>query len=251
MTPYYDDGQITLYLGECGFTMLAAIDPVDCIVTDPPYGDTSLTWDRAVDGWQELSLTPQLWCFGSLRFHLATHGSMEDAGWKYGQEVIWEKQNGSGFAADRFKRVHEIAVHWYRGDWNTLHVDTPVTQLYGSAAKVNVTVRATSRVPHTGAIAPRNYESDGERLTRSVIQARSEHGRAVHPTQKPLGILRPLIQYSVPKGGLVLDPFAGSASTLLAARELGRRAEGCEINPDYCEAAIKRLAQDTLDVEAA
>lgn len=81
---------------------------------------------------------------------------------------------------------------------------------------------------------------------RSVQFVRSEHGRAVHPTQKPLGILRPLIEYSVPPGGLVLDPFAGSGSSLLAARELGRRAEGCEINPDYCQAAIGRLSQMEL-----
>jgi site-specific DNA-methyltransferase (adenine-specific) len=81
---------------------------------------------------------------------------------------------------------------------------------------------------------------------RSVLQVRSEHGRAVHPTQKPLGILSPLISYSVPPGGLVLDPFMGSGSTLLAARQLGRRAIGIEADEAYCKAAVQRLGQGEL-----
>jgi site-specific DNA-methyltransferase (adenine-specific) len=115
------------------------------------------------------------------------------------------------------------------------------------------TVRRKQRPPHTGHIEASSYTSEdgGPKLMRSVQYVRSEHGRAIHPTQKPTGILRPLIQYSCPQDGKVLDPFAGSASTLMAARETGRRAVGCEIDADYCDAAIKRLAQNTLDMEAA
>lgn len=64
----------------------------------------------------------------------------------------------------------------------------------------------------------------------------------IHPTEKPGAILAPLIEYAVPVGGLVLDLFAGSASTLLAARTLGRRAVGIEASEAYCEAAAKRLS---------
>lgn len=82
---------------------------------------------------------------------------------------------------------------------------------------------------------------------RSVITVRSCHGRAVHPTQKPLGIIAPLIQYSVPSSGLVLDPFMGSGSSLLAALELRRRAIGIEIEEKYCEIAANRLSQGVLN----
>lgn len=252
MTPevVYEDEFVRLWCGD-GVPWLYNHDGgADAVVTDPPYGDTSLDWDRTVRGWQDC-IAPSaahLWCFGSMRFHLAERDEFQQAGWRLGQEIIWEKHNGSGFHADRFKRVHEIAVHWYRGAWNDLYKEVPVT--LDATAR---TLRRKTRPTHTGHIENAAYASEdgGPKLMRSVQYVRSEHGRAVHPTQKPLGILRPLIEYSVPKGGLVLDPFAGSGSTLLAAREGGRKAEGCEINPAYCEAAIQRLSQHNLPMEAA
>ena len=83
-------------------------------------------------------------------------------------------------------------------------------------------------------------------MMRSVIPVRSCHGQAVHPTQKPLGILAPLLEYSCPPAGIVLDPFMGSGSTLRAAKDLKRRAIGIEQNPAYIEIAIKRMSQEVL-----
>jgi site-specific DNA-methyltransferase (adenine-specific) len=240
----YEDEFVTLYCGD-GREMMTPEWMPAAIVTDPPYGETSLSWDRTVSGWVNLAadMTTQLWCFGSMRFFLRHAPEFQAAGWKYGQEIVWEKHNGSGFHADRFKRVHEFAVQWYLGDWSNLHRDVPVT-----ADARKRTVRRKGRPAHTGHIdnPPYTSEDGGPRLMRSVLQVRSEHGRAIHPTQKPTGILRPLIQYSAPAGFTIFDPFAGSGSTLIAARECGRRAIGCEINPDYCEAAARRLAQQEL-----
>lgn len=72
------------------------------------------------------------------------------------------------------------------------------------------------------------------------------HSRSIHPTEKPLGILAPLIAYACPADGLVVDPFAGSGSTLDAARQSGRRAIGIEAREEYCEAAARRLSALTL-----
>ena len=64
-----------------------------------------------------------------------------------------------------------------------------------------------------------------------------------HPTQKPTSLLRRLINHTI---GIVLDPFCGSGSTLQAAKEVNRSAIGIEIEPKYCEIAVKRLRQEVL-----
>ena len=245
--PYYDRDGITIYHGDSR-ELLPIIGRVDVVVTDPPYGDTSLDWDVIATGWADLLDAPQLWCFGSLRFFLRSAGEFERARWTYAQEIVWEKHNGSGFHADRFKRVHELAVHFYRGAWGQLYRDVPTTP---DARKK--TVRRKTRPTHMGAIERSAYASEdgGPRLMRSVLQVRSCHGHAMHPTQKPLGIVDPLVRFSCPPGGLVLDPFVGSGSTLLAARDAGRRAIGIEIEERYCEIAAKRLAQEVLPFNAA
>lgn len=67
----------------------------------------------------------------------------------------------------------------------------------------------------------------------------------LHPHQKPVALMRWLIQYS-DTSGMVLDAYAGSGPVLQAAKELGRRAVGIEIEPKYCEIAVKRLRQEVL-----
>jgi len=71
----------------------------------------------------------------------------------------------------------------------------------------------------------------------------------VHPVEKPVPLLSYLIQRHCPPGGLVLDCFAGSGSTLLAARLLGRQAVGIEIDERYCAVAVERLRQGVLELE--
>jgi DNA modification methylase len=66
-------------------------------------------------------------------------------------------------------------------------------------------------------------------------------GNKLHPTQKPLSVLLPLVETFSAPGGLVLDPFAGSGSTLLAAKLLGRAYLGIELDAGYHEAACRRL----------
>lgn len=69
---------------------------------------------------------------------------------------------------------------------------------------------------------------------------------AAHPNQKPVHTLTPLLKTFAPAGGVVLDPFMGSGSTLRAAKDLGLRAVGIEIEERYCRHAAERLNQDGL-----
>lgn len=249
MEPYYDHGGVTLYLGDCR-DLLPQLDvQADCVVTDPPYGETSLSWDRWPDGWPTVvaAHTRSMWCFGSLRMFLDRRD--EFAGWKLSQDVVWEKSAGVGVATDRFRRVHEHALHWYRGSWSSVRHETP--RMRATAAQVARNGTATrvrgGKAEHLGAIGrPSTWTDDGTRLARSVIKAAWMRGKALHPTEKPLEVLRPLISYACPPGGLVLDPFAGSGSTLAAARDSGRRAVGIEISEAYCEVIARRLDQLAL-----
>jgi site-specific DNA-methyltransferase (adenine-specific) len=239
----------------------------DLIVADPPYAETSHEWDRWPDGWLDIAAahSRSMWCFGSQRMFFDHLPEYHRAGWKLSQDVIgrdgdqpvlgevtavWEKNVGSGRATDRFRRVHEHALLWYRGQWRDVHheaVRVPVQPTLSDRPLVlGTTVRKRSYSQHTGEYGESEWVDDGTRLMTSVIKAKNLRGLAHHPTEKPVGLLTPLIKYGCPPGGLVVDPFAGSGSTLDAARQSGRRAIGIEAREDYCERAAGRLSALTF-----
>lgn len=232
-TPYFDDGSVQLYLGDSREVLPMLGIAADLVLTDCPYGETDLGWDSWVDGWPALaaSVSSSLWAFGSMRMFGERWGDFAAAGWHMSQDIIgsdpdnvpvfgdvhvvWEKHNGSGLHNDRFRRVHEHALHWYRGEWRDQRRDVPTAAGVG-----HETPRMRKRPTQMGERKRATFRSEGgtPRLMRSVLQVRSMNGRAIAPTEKPVGILDPLIRYSCPPGGLVLDMFAGSGSTLDAAR---------------------------------
>jgi site-specific DNA-methyltransferase (adenine-specific) len=249
MKPYYSDELVTLYLGDMRQVLPALAVQADAVVTDPPYEETSLGWDRWPVGWPALvaNHTRSMWCFGSMRMFLDRRD--EFAGWRMSQDVVWEKNNGSGFASgDRFVRVHELALHFYRGEWGSVHHVAPRRPHYGpNRSWVSTGADQAPNSPHRRSIGARqSYEDDGTRVQRSVIYARSCKGRAIHPTEKPEQIIAPLIEYAVPPGGLVLDVFAGSCAVGLTARQLGRRAVCIEADEEHCEKAAERLSVPDL-----
>lgn len=240
--PYYTEPGITIFHGDCR-DILPTLGKVDCVITDPPYGDTSLDWDKHVKGWVDLVPSDQMWVFGSMRFWITC--GREFASWRLAQDIVWEKHNGSSFHADRFRRVHEHIVHWYRGQWSEIYHDPQMTM-----DATPRTVRRKVRPPHMGHIENGYYTSldGGPRLMRSVLRVRSAHGIAVHPTQKPTGIISPLIEYSTPSNETILDPFAGSGAMLRTAKDKGRKAIGIEIEEKSCEEAVKMLRQEVLRI---
>jgi site-specific DNA-methyltransferase (adenine-specific) len=220
--------------------------PFDMIIADPPYGDTSLAWDRIVEGWETIALscvkpTGSMWVFGSARFFMETGSRFGAAGWKYAQEIVWEKHNGSGFHADRFKRVHELAVQFYRAGAPWGGVFNAVQTTPDATAKA---IRRKRRPSHTGNIDAGHYTSEdgGPRIMRSVIFMHSMHGRAIHPTEKPSPLLEILIRTSCPPDGLVGDFFAGSGAAGEACLMAGRNYIGCEIDAEMADKADARLS---------
>jgi site-specific DNA-methyltransferase (adenine-specific) len=246
MNPYFSDQDITLYLGDAA-EILPTLGSFDAVVTDPPYGETSLDWDIYPIGWPQLvaAHTRSMWCFGSMRMFLDHFDDF--AGWRMSQDVVWNKGLGTSPATDRFRRVHEHVLHFYRGPWRDVHHDTPRIQIMGRARGGR-----TSSYPGPSTqsgYGPSSWQDTGRRLVESVLYAPKDRtGKASNPTQKPVGVLELLIAYSVPSGGVVLDPFAGSGSTAVAARHAGRRAVLIEKREQQCEAIARRLAQGVLDL---
>ncbi|MEU7874284.1 site-specific DNA-methyltransferase [Dactylosporangium sp. NPDC049140] len=251
--PYYTDETVTLYHGDC--LDLLPLLRADAIVADPPYQQTALPWDRWPTGWLSAAAecTSSLWCFLPLRqFAVPPLRGAEfaAAGWRLSQDLepdldtehdhwTWAKHNGSGFATDRFRRVHETMTHWYRGRWSAVHHDVPRV---AGQPRPNAGIAHRPRPAHTSPIGSVGYTYGPTRLARSVISARSEHRTGIHPTQKPVAVLELLIRYACPPGGVVVDPFAGSGSTGIAARAAGRRAVLIETDERSCERAAHWLA---------
>lgn len=222
--------------------VLPTLANVDLVVTDPPYGETSLEWDSRVN-WQSLAASAlkdsgSMWVFGSLRHFMES--AEEFRGWALAQDLLWEKHNGSNAFADRFRRVHEHAAQFYKSGtaWSSVFKNP----LFTNDATAR-TVRRKKRPPQWGEIGESSYESHdgGPRMMRSVMFCRSCHGFAIHPTQKPVETVLPLLEYSSQRSETVVDPFFGSGTTAVACIQTGRAFIGSESDPVIFDAAVNRV----------
>lgn len=232
----------TLYLGDC-LGVLPTLGKVDAVVTDPPYGETSLEWDKTVE-WLPRAVdvlldSGSIWVFGTLRHLMSLE--FRSCGLAMSQDVIWEKHNGTNCFTDRFRRVHEQAAQFYKvGKWNSVFKKPLFTN--DATAK---TVRRKNRPPQWGDIGGSSYESfdGGPKMMRSVMFCRSCHGYAEHPTQKPVDVIVPLIEYSTDTRGTILDPFMGSGTTGVASVRTDRKFIGVEKELKYFDVAIRRIEE--------
>lgn len=222
-TPYYSDDSVTLYHGDC--REITAWLVADVLVTDPPYG----------------------------------------RGWRQGRH--WDANHAddrhAGIEGDHDTGVRDAALAMWGsrpcmvfGD--LMLAPPPDTKLVG-------VYRKPPNAGTRGAIG--GYRRDLEAIYlvglwptglggRSSVVATGQRsqglhlqGRYEHPHAKPVDVMEALI-VACPLG-VVADPFAGSGSTLVAARNAGRRAIGVELEERYCETIARRLAQDVLPIGEA
>lgn len=217
--PYYADEHVTLYHGDCREVTdwLAA----DVLVTDPPYG---IAWPA---GRLHSERSERIGAEQSI-------AGDEDTSIRDSALGMWGARTAVVFGTWRHplptKPTHRLIWHkagrapgvsphpWYP-------VDEEIYLLGGG---------------WTGTPTPTV-------LTTSESRSQ-EPGKVGHPTPKPVGLMQRLIAKCPP--GAIADPFAGSGSTLVAARNLGRLAIGVELEERYCEIAARRLAQGVLEVLA-
>ena len=228
MTPYYEHAGITIYHGDCR-DVLPRLPMVDLLLSDPPYGVAYQTKWRSRES--------------PLRCAIANDGDMSicrDA-WPRMTDRLADDRHWYVFTSPR--RIAQAAaifvgarhiIAWDKGDMGTAG---DLESGFGEAWEA-IFYGMKGRRPLRG------------RRPRTVLRFDwSSTMDPVHPTVKPVPLLGRMIEWSTEPGEIVLDAFAGSGTTLRAAKDLGRRAIGIEIEERYCEIAARRLSQGALALD--
>jgi DNA modification methylase len=205
--PYYQDESCTIYHADCR-DILPHLGPVDLVLTDPPYG-VNYKPLRGSNG-------SKMW--GSEKVKGDDKPFEPTFLLRFPKLILW----GAHHYADALPRsggwlVFDKCPNGPRNGFIYSHCELAWTNLLSRVQKFSLEWQGADRA--------------GEDF--------------LHPTQKPLALMAWCLTFS-PYARTILDPFMGSGTTLRAAKDLGRKAIGIEIEEKYCEIAVKRLGQTVL-----
>jgi len=280
MTPFYDDGQVTIWCADVRDVPASELaESATCVVTSPPYnvglsyesdeaGD-ALAWDvywRLADAaavvmaralvpggraWVNSAVsvpeTPRADAGRAAKRRVLLARGWADAlelggGLVLVDQVSWQSVRAGGCAwgswqspaAPNLRGDHELVTVACKGGW-----ERPVPEgMEGWRDGLGDWPALCSTVWSVPTVGGR-------------MAGTSTPGHVGHPAPMPVEVARRAIRLSTWPGETVLDCFAGSGTTLVAARQLGRRAVGIERSERYCQLALDRLAQASLDFEGA
>jgi len=227
VTPYYDDGTCVIYHGDC--REINAWDIAGGVmVTDPPYGIAHRSGYSSP-------------LFGAVaeRYQSAVGDAIaNDADTTARDEVLssWLPRPAIVFGSPRapFPDGHRAVLVWDKGEASGM-------------GDLSMPWKPSWEMIFVFGVGFQGRRTGG--VLRAYVPPRVSMGRT-HPNEKPVDLLRGLIGKCPPLAEVV-DPFMGSGTTLRAAKDLGRKAIGIEIEERYCEIAAKRLAQEVLDFGGA
>lgn len=241
MEPYYQDDAVTLYHGDAVDLLRGGLElTIDAIVCDPPYatgttefgkrGSGSMVrgqkWSDAPIFADQMTTVGYVWLMRA--FLIAARDRMPDGAsaliftdWRQ-----WSHLAGAVESSDM--RVQQMVV-WDKGHMGMGN---------GFRTQHELILHAARGVP-----------TIHNRSCPNVITAKRDNND-LHPSPKPLGLMQRLIEVVAEPGATVVDPFAGSGSTLRAAKDLGRKAIGFEIDERFCEITADRLSQGCLPLES-
>lgn len=216
--PYYEQDGITIYHGDCR-DILPHLEPVDLVLTDPPYGIAHPTDYKS----------RKRGALAACRDYPMVHG--DDQPFDPSFLLALDKPTllfGANYFADKLPSASGWVV------WDKQRPDD--------------LDQATAELAWTNFVK-------GARVFRYLWNGMIRHGDESldHPTMKPSALWRWIIGLRWTPEGTILDPFMGSGTTLRAAKDLGRKAIGIEIEERYCEIAARRMSQAVLplDLESA
>jgi DNA modification methylase len=229
--PYYEDDAVTIYHGDCRDVLPKLTQRIDVVLTDPPFFmpathyQSRVKWQRS---WADTSVLASFWA----SVLEAALPKMRPTG------HFLSFCNGDSypvFYPEMYRRFDFLkSLVWDKG-----HVG--LGRVWRNQHELVIAARWNESV----------FKDDGV-LRADVFQfAATPSAERDHPVEKPEALLRWLLEPITPVGGVVLDPFAGSGSTLNAAKQAGYRSVGIEGEERYCEIAAQRCAQEVLDLRGA
>ena len=260
MKPYYDHAGITIYHGDCR-EVCPTLDAVDVVVTSPPYPGRR-TYGGSVDEWSDLvpaavlavaatesaqylinlgivTLDGQVYRYWDALIDACSESGLRLTGW-----YVWDKGWGYPGKFNTLSPAHEFVFHFAAGP-------KPPARWVPSRQAGKRNGAQDTRNPDDS-VGRRSYgygkpyadrKAADSALRVAPVQERGGVA-AEHPAQFPVELAESLLRSW--NTGAVLDPFMGPGTTLVAAKQLGRRAIGIEIEERYCEIAAKRLSQEML-----
>jgi site-specific DNA-methyltransferase (adenine-specific) len=224
LKPYYADDWATIYCGDCR-TILPSLGRFDLCLTDPLYapethdgargggdGKTKLVTFNSISAVELRAIFSLLnihgWCVATVDWrHCLALECNPPTGLRFVRFGIWHKPNG---------------MPQYSGDRPSTGWEA-VAILHSEGGRMN-------------------WNGGGSQAHWSFCKEQNNE----HPTQKPIAFASKLIRLFSDDAAAIIDPFMGSGTTLVAAKQLGRKAVGIEIEERYCEIAAKRLSQSYL-----
>ena len=216
-TPYYEDEAVTIYHGDC-YDILPVLPVVDLVLTDPPYGVALDTDNSRFSGGH------------------ASHRRGNGRGPAGGADVMGDD---APFDPSFLLRAGRHCIIW---GWNNFPNLLP-----RGACLVWLKRHDTAFGSFLGD-AETAWMSKGHGVyCRRDLSNNAIANTRVHPTQKPESLMRWSLGF-FPHADNILDPFMGSGTTLRAAKDLGRKAIGIEIEEHYCETAAKRMSQTAMAI---
>jgi site-specific DNA-methyltransferase (adenine-specific) len=230
LKPYYDRDGITIYCGDCR-EVLPTLQKTDLLLTDPTYGCGYVT------SWRSRN--------HKLRVPIANDHDVSTLAesWPLAIERLCQDRHWYAFASPRM--ICEVAgifdgyksiIAWDKGDRVTVG---DLECGFGEAWEAIFYGMKGRRI------------LNGKRPRTVIRYDWSGTMDPLHPTVKPVGIIKKLVAWSTFEGETILDPFMGSGTTLRAAKDMGRKAIGIEIEEKYAEIAARRMEQGVLEYEVA
>lgn len=220
MKPYYQDEFVTLYNADC-LEATQWLD-ADVLVTDPPYG---IAWEAgALNDKKEIRKASE-----------QSIASDENSQVRDKSLELWGKRPAIVFGTWKIARPKNTTnvLIWHKANKQPGVLTHP---FYSNHEEIYVLGTGYVGKPMQSVITTNEHRGMQPRLIG-------------HPTPKPVGLMESLI--SKCPDGIIADPFAGSGATLIAARNLGRKSVGVELEERYCELIANRLSQQTFQFEDA